>query len=110
MDSEIWTKTEKHIAREAFDKAYRREYESIRKEVIRMVNEKTDLNEIWSVGNFLSKQRKMLDWKYDYRYSKLIGVFGILLSQGWVTMEDLKELSSEKLESIQLIARNFSDE
>jgi photoprotection regulator FRP-like protein len=59
---------------------------------------------IWDVHEFLSKKLRVLERKYDYRYSVLAGVFGRLLSEGWLTDADFAGLSPQKLELIHRIA------
>ena len=69
-----------------------------------MLRDSAEPDEIWRIDDFLSEKRKEFDRKYDYRYSVLIGVFGRLLREGWVTQEDLAGLQADKLEFIQTIA------
>ena len=38
---------------------------------------------------------------YDYRYSVLVTVFSVLLSEGWLTVADLAGLQENKIEQIQ---------
>jgi hypothetical protein len=99
-----WSHGEKKAARTAFDNALARETVSIRREVEALLKQSTEPNVIWDVHEFLSKKLRELQTKYDYRYSVLIGVFGRLLSEGWLTETDLAALSAEKLELIRRIA------
>lgn len=67
-----WSKTEKKLARQAFEKAYNRELQELTE----------------------------TDRKYDFRYSVLITVFAQLHAEGRLTLEDLKGLAESKIEII----------
>jgi hypothetical protein len=99
-----WSHGEKKVARAAFDNALARETAAIRKEVEALLKQSTEPSAIWDVHDFLSKKLRELQTKYDYRYSVLVGVFGRLLSEGWLTEVDLADLSPEKLELIRRVA------
>ncbi len=95
-----WSKREKETAHRAFDKAYRLECSTIAKDVITMATAIKEPDELWLIHDFLSKKRKETDNKYDFRYSQLVFVFGILFIEGWLTREDLTGLSDEKITTI----------
>ncbi len=63
-----------------------------------------DPDGLWQVHDFLTKKQKEIDQKYDYRYSVLTRVFGILVREGWLTPDDLAGLSEEKMTEITRIA------
>jgi len=100
-----WSKREKKIARKAFDKAYQREMEIIKKEILNRLNKMKSVDQIWDLHDFLSAKRNNMADKYDYRYSMLITVFGKLLAEGYISEEDLCGLDDEKLTSIKNISR-----
>ena len=60
----------------------------------------THLSEIFRVQEYLTEQRRIVDRLYDYRYSRLLGVFGRLLSDGWLREGDLHGLRSQKIAKI----------
>ncbi len=60
--------------------------------------------DIWAIHDYLTEQRKMIDGKYEYRYSQLIAVFGRLLREKWIQDEELEGLSEEKIQAIRHIA------
>jgi hypothetical protein len=101
MNDFNWSKAEKKIAKEAFDKAYQRESEKIIKEIKNYKLEKPE--DIWSLSEILNKREKEVDQIYDYRYSQLVMVFAILIKRGFLSIEELDGLSSEKLEQIRKI-------
>ena len=99
-----WTKNEKPLARQAFDKAYEREMNGIAQEVRSQLAAGTDARVIWRVHEYLSEKREEMNQKYDYRYSVLVSVFGRLLAEGHLHIEDLEGLREDKMERIQSIA------
>lgn len=95
-----WSKTEKVVAKQAFETAYQREYEALASKLKGMIAAVREPGDIWCIHDFLSKQRKTIGQKYDYRYSQLIFVFALLLKEGWLKETDLKGLREDKLEKI----------
>jgi hypothetical protein len=101
MNDFNWSKAEKKIAKEAFDKAYQRESKNIIKEIKEYKLEQPD--DIWSLSELLHEREKEINNIYDYRYSQLTMVFGILIKRGFLSIEELDGLSDEKLEQIRKI-------
>jgi hypothetical protein len=96
-----WSATEKKIARAAFDTAYQRECEAIRRELHSMLNSRKGAPDvIHNVEQYLSNRLRELTRKYDYRYSVLMLVFMQLFSQGWLTDDDMEGLAQEKIDMI----------
>jgi hypothetical protein len=95
-----WSKSEKQIARRAFDAAYEKECRAISAKLMQMTHDDSDPRYIWRIHDYLSEQRRATDEKYDYRYSVLIRVFGALIREGWLTEADLQGLSDDKLRMI----------
>ncbi len=104
MRSFTWSKTEKSVARKAFDKAYRRECEVLAEKVRTMAAQISEPQDIWRIHDLLDEQRRCTDDKYDYRYSVLIFVFARLIREGWLSADDLAGLSQEKLDAINNLA------
>ncbi|HKT10443.1 MAG TPA: hypothetical protein VJW77_01325 [Terriglobia bacterium] len=104
VDKFGWSESEKQIARRAFDAAYASECQSIRARVQEMLKDKRDTSTIWRIQDYLSKQRKQIDRKYDYRYSRLINVFAILLNEGWLPESNLSGLGKDKIARIKELA------
>jgi hypothetical protein len=102
-----WSKTEKRVARKAFDKAYKKECASITRQGLKLLDSVKDSvkepNDVWKVHDLLTTKREEVDRKYDYRYSVLILVFSTLIKEGWLKIEDLAGLSDEKLVRIKTI-------
>ena len=95
-----WTNNEKKIARTAFGNAYKREMEEIKSLLLEKVSHMKTDSDLWAIEEFLNEKRKVVDGKYDYRYSQLIVVFSRLLSEGYLIEEDIAELNEEKKELI----------
>jgi hypothetical protein len=99
-----WSPGEKSVARKAFDGALERELASITQEVKRRASGIKAPSELWELEEYLSECRKEINSKYDYRYSMLLIVFGQLVRQGWLGIDELRGLSEDKVASIQLVA------
>lgn len=99
-----WSSDEKKVARKAFDNAYQREMDEIKSLLLDKVSQSKTNADIWAIDDFLSEKRKVIDSKYDYRYSQLIMVFGRLLSERYLNEEDISELSEEKQDLIKKLA------
>jgi hypothetical protein len=95
-----WTAVEKAIAREAFDKAYEREVTALLEKVRAGVNEIAALEDLWRLHDFLSAKRHEIDGKYDYNYSVLLFVFAELIRDGWLHLDELKNLDKDKLAKV----------
>ncbi len=100
----MWSKTEKEVARQAFGRAYERECKELSNKVKEMANTAKTPEDIWELHEFLTEKRKEIDEKYDYRYSVLILVFGRLLREGWIKLDDLEGLDEDKITKIKNIA------
>jgi photoprotection regulator FRP-like protein len=100
-----WSHTEKEIARKAFQQALHSEFETIARKVKKMA-EKIELPDgLWDLEEFLTKSRQEINRKYDYRYSVLPIVFGVLIREGRLQEEDLRGLGEDKLHYIRGVAR-----
>ena len=74
-----WSDAEKKAARLAFDAALNRENAEILRKLKYLSAKALHPEDVWAIHDYLSEQRKIIDEKYDYRYSQLIMVFGTLL-------------------------------
>jgi hypothetical protein len=90
-----WSKSEKAIARTAFDAALKRELQDVMRETKQMANQIKEPADVWELEHYLTERRKEIDCKYDYRYSQLTQVFGRLLydSQGIETVHQKSRTS-----------------
>jgi hypothetical protein len=104
-----WSHAERVIAREAFRRALEREFREVitkTKEMAKNIEQPADL---WELEGALSDSRKDIDRRYDYRYSVLPLVFGNLVRQGRLSMEELSGLWEDKLKAIRSYVRLFDD-
>ncbi|MDQ1316065.1 MAG: hypothetical protein QG662_2174 [Pseudomonadota bacterium] len=100
----MWSESEKKVARRAFDGALKKEYAALMNRLKDLAEKAGTPEDIWAIHDFLTEQRKMIDRKYDYRYSQLVMVFGGLLGEGRITDKELEGLKEEKLDLIRKIA------
>jgi hypothetical protein len=92
-----WTKTEKLIARRVYDVALARELAEVLAEFKRRAAAAKEPGDIWDTEEYLTRTRKEIDSKYDYRYSQLERVFGWLLREGRITEDELAGLAEDKI-------------
>ncbi|HKD01305.1 MAG TPA: hypothetical protein VKB77_02710 [Terriglobales bacterium] len=100
----VWSRTEKVIARTAFDAALKRELQDVMQKAKQMANQIKESADVWELEHYLTERRKEIDRKYEYRYSQLTHVFGRLLYEGRVSEEELRGLGDDKLKSIRSLA------
>jgi hypothetical protein len=98
-----WSKTEKQIARAAFDRAIENELAELIVDFKQRAAEVMSPDEMWEIGESLRKVRRDFDNKYDFKYSHLIFVFARLLREKRIRWEDLQGLADDKLEHIRRI-------
>src|ERR1700724_4719555 len=77
----IWSRSEKVIARTAFDAALGRELHELIQQAQTMASQIQQSSDLWDLEHYLTQRRKEIDRKYDYRYSQLTQVFGTLLCE-----------------------------
>ncbi len=104
-----WSHSEKKIARAAFDAAYESEMTSLKMILREKVSQLSKNEQVWELHNYLTDRRKWVDKKYDYRYSQLIRVFGILLSEGYLSLDLLTGLNEDKIDAIKLYAQYYRE-
>jgi len=99
-----WSAEEKKIARRAFDMALQRELDTIVEKVKQMAHDIKQPSDLWEMEEYLTRSRKAIDSKYDYRYSQLPVVFGQLVRGGFIRVEDLQGLGEDKLRYVLMVA------
>jgi Photoprotection regulator fluorescence recovery protein len=100
-----WTETEQVVARQAFDKAQCREIEALILSVRHQAAAIAVPEDMWRLHDFLSTQRHEVDGKYDYRYAGLVFVFARLVKEGWLQVNELEGLSTDKLAKVSALSR-----
>ena len=104
-----WSKSEKTIARRAFDAALGRELHEVTLKAKQMANEIQQTSDLWDLEHYLTQRRKEIDRKYDYRYSQLTQVFGRLLHEKRISEQELRGLREDKLKSIRSFAKFLAE-
>ena len=105
-----WSKSEKTIARTAFDAALKRELQDVMHKTKQMANQIKEPADVWELEHYLTERREEINRKYDYRYSQLRHVFGRLLYEGRVSEEELRGLQEDKLKSIRSLAKFLAED
>jgi hypothetical protein len=101
----IWSRSEKTIARAAFDAALERELHEVIQEAKRMANQIRQSSDLWDLERYLTQRRKEIDRKYDNRYSRLTEVLGKLLYENRLSEEELRGLPENKMGLIRSFAK-----
>ena len=105
-----WSRSEKVIARTAFDAALGRELHEVIQEAKKMASQIQQSSDLWDLEHYLTQRRKEIDRKYDYRYSQLTHVFGRLLYEKRLREEELRGLREDKLKSIRSLAKFLAED
>ncbi|MBC7448371.1 MAG: hypothetical protein H7330_09960 [Hymenobacteraceae bacterium] len=95
---------EKKIARGAFDAALQKELSEIVSKFKEMASRAENPDDVWAVEEWLGDQRRRIDTCFDFRHSQLISVFGRLVRDGRVTLQQRQGLDEGKLALIERIA------
>ena len=106
----IWARSEKALARKAFDAALGQELHEVIQEAKRMANEIQKSSDLWDLEHHLTERRKEINRKYDYRGSRLTDVLGRLLYENRLSEEDLRGLREDKLKPIRSLAKFLAED
>ena len=104
-----WSRSEKVLARKAFDAALGPELHEMIQEAKKMASQIQQSSDLWDLEHDLTERRKEIDRKYDYRSSRLTHVLGTLLREGRLDEEDLRGLPEDKLKSLRSHAKFIAD-
>lgn len=100
MSRDEWTPSEKKIAQRAFDAARESVHAGMLAEFKARAEAAETTEDMWSVEDYLRKQRREIDELLDYRYSVLLMVFARLIREGHLNEGQLAGLAEDKLEMI----------
>ncbi len=106
----IWSRSEKAIARKAFDAALGRELHEVIQEAKKMASQIQQSSELWDLEHYLTQRRKEIDRKYDFRSSRLTEVLGRLLYENRLREEELRGLREDKMKPIRSCAKILAEE
>ena len=105
-----WSRSEKVIARTAFDAALGRELHEVIQEAKKMASQIQQSSDLWDLEHYLTQRRKEIDPKYDYRCSQLTQVFGRPLYEKRLREEELRGLGEDKLKPIRSFSKFLADD
>ena len=105
----MWSRSERAIARRAFDAALKRELQEVTQEAKRMASQIKEPSDLWDLERYLTRRRKEIDRKYDSRSSHLTQVFGRLLQEDRLAEEELRGLREDKLAAIRSYAKFLAE-
>jgi photoprotection regulator FRP-like protein len=105
-----WSKSEKAIARTAFDAALKRELHEVMQETKKMASQINEPDDLWELERYLTERRKDINHKYDSRGSRLKDVLGRLLYENRLGENDLRGLREDKMKSIRSCAQFLRDD
>src|ERR1700732_1873953 len=105
----IWSRSEKAVARTAFDAALKRELHEIIQETKQMANQINEPADLWDLEHYLTQRRKEIDRKWEYKYSQLTHVFRRLLHEQRLCEEELRGLREDKLKLIRSFAQFLAE-
>lgn len=105
MSTTTWSFSEKQIAETAFNRAYRRELQSLIEHVRARAGSINEIDDLWQLHDLLSARRHQLDGKYDSRDSSLIFVFAQLVKEKLLLVEELKGLNPDKISKIVALSK-----
>lgn len=93
-----WTKAEKKIIRDAFEKANKKDY----KRLCNYINsyEAKTPDDVWELRKFLNNKAKEFNRKYEYRNSMLLISLAVFVNEGLITFDDLEGLPESTILSI----------
>jgi len=109
LNEPTWSRSEKAIARAAFDAVLKRELREIMQETKRRATQIKEPGDLWELEPYLTQRRKEIDGKYDFRSSRLTRVFGRLLFERRLTDGELRGLSEDKRKTIRSCAKALSE-
>jgi hypothetical protein len=105
-----WSKSQRLIARRAFDAALKRELHEIIQQTKQKASQIREPADVWELERYLTQRRKDIDQKYQFRNSRLKDVLGRLLYENRLREEDLQGLSKDKVEKIRSFAQFLAEE
>jgi hypothetical protein len=106
----IWSRSEKALARKAFDAALGRELHEVIQKAKKMASQIQRSSDLWDLEHYLTERRKEINRKYDFRGSRLTDVLGRLLYENRLSQEELRGLREDKLKAIRSFAKFLAED
>lgn len=104
MQDFTWSSKEKKLARTVFERAAVTEEQELLQRFRAKAAALKNLEDLWALQFAILETEREYQQKYDYRYSQLVVVFGRLVREHRISLEELRGLSEEKLKYIERIA------
>lgn len=99
-----WSNREKQVCRAVFERASIAEAAELLAGFKARIAVIDDLADLWAIQAEIRESERDFQRKYDFRYSQMIYVFGRLVKEGRVGLEELEGLNEEKLSLIKRFA------
>ena len=99
------SKKQEKIAKQALQTAYERETSALITTIRERASSITELQDLWYLHDLLSTKRHEIDGKYVYNSSTIVFDFARLVKEGWLNLDELKELKPEMVSKISALAR-----
>ena len=96
---------EEKIAKQALQTAYERETSALITTIRERASSIKKLQDLWYLHDLLSTKRHEIDGKYVYNSSTIVFDFARLVKEGWLNLDELKELKPEMVSKISALAR-----
>ncbi|HBH72700.1 MAG TPA: hypothetical protein DDY43_04510 [Synechococcales bacterium UBA10510] len=100
-----WTEQEQAVGLTALNRAQARTIERLIADLHRQVIELTSADQIWQLHDFLSIQRHGIEGRFEFRQESILFVFASLVKEGFLNLDELQGLDSEKLAKIMAMSR-----
>jgi hypothetical protein len=100
-----WTEQEQAVGITALNLAQTRTIERLIADLHRQVIELTSADQIWQLHDFLSIQRHGIEGRFEFRQESILFVFASLVKEGFLNLDELQGLDSEKLAKIMAMSR-----
>jgi len=105
-----WSRSEKSIARAVFDAALKRELHEVMQKTKERANQIREPADVWELESYLTRRRKDIHNKYDFRSSRLTSVFGRLLFEHRVSEDEVLGLGEDKRKAIHSCAKFLAED
>src|SRR5215467_6376620 len=105
-----WSRSEKAIARQAFDAALKRELHELTQEAKEIARKIKQPSNLWDLQEYLTQRRKEIDHKYNYRLLAPHANVRELLYETRVSEEEICGFSEDKLKTIHSFARFLAED
>ncbi|MDJ0650980.1 MAG: hypothetical protein QNJ60_19990 [Xenococcaceae cyanobacterium MO_188.B19] len=100
-----YSEKQEKIAKQALNTAYQRETSALITAIRERASSIKELQDLWYLHDLLSTKRHEIDGKYAYNSSTIVFDFARLVKEGWLNLDELKQLKPEMVSKISALAR-----